>query len=548
MHNPSRTIWFLSHRQHYDPRIYHIMSIYRDHGWHTVLFDPPEDQALSLEWAELAFVPWRPVAPLTLYAVDRKIANEPLKTFLADLPTTADGKLQRRGPVRYHWTQHAGLALLTFQVDGESQRCVYDPASDTLWSSPSTHSHAELTALAIAQPHHSGASPQVLAAQLPEFTLSETPQDYVLQRPAGYDQGEEFAIDKTNGLVRHRTLPRRYHFQADEFFGYHFDYRGFKDQVYEYIWELDLVSFYLAQPTHRTPDVVFVSDLPVLPVGVMLKEIFNCKLIIDCHEWWSEQERIWNPEATDKIAAIDRWEKQLYAQCDAAITVGTTLAQTMSKHFGVPFHYVPTCVFDLPNLPARNPRFWQERANIPEEASVVLFQGGLSSNRNLENLMRATSYFADDQYLVVCGDGSFRAEMEAVLKNDGRPDRVRMLGWQPQLELWQYTLHADLGIIPYTHTLPYFQLSAPNKLSEYHVCELPMLVDRCMLELARVVNEDKIGRAENLSKPVDMGQAIASMLADKKALAAYRAAYDKAADRFTRAQCDVYMSHILEVE
>lgn len=45
-----------------------------------------------------------------------------------------------------------------------------------------------------------------------------------------------------------------------------------------------------------------------------------------------------------------------------------------------------------------------------------------------------------------------------------------------------------------------------------------------------------------------MGQAIASMLADKKALAAYRAAYDKAADRFTRAQCDVYMSHILEVE
>lgn len=549
MPNPSRTIWFLTHHQHYDPRIYHIMSIYRDCGWHTVLFDPPEDQASSLEWAELASVPWRPLAPLVLHAVDRQIVSETVRVFLADVPTVEDGKrLQRRGSVLFQWTQHTDATLLTFQVDGELERYVYCPVSDALWSSPLTCSHAELTALAIAQAHHSRASPQDLAAQLPEFTLSETTQEYLLHRPAGYDEGEELAIDKANGLARRRTLPRRYHYQVDEFFHRHFDFGDFKYNVYEYIWELDLVRSYLAQPTHASPDVVFVSDLPVLPVGVMVKEVFNCKLVIDCHEWWSEQERIWNANAAKKIAKIDYWEKRLYAQCDAAITVSATLAQTMSKHFGIPFQYVPTCVFDLPSLPTSNPCFWQERADIPEEASVVLFQGGLSSNRNLENLMRATRYFADGQYLVICGDGGFRAKMEAVLKDEGCPDRVRMLGWQPQLELWQYTLHADLGIIPYTHTLEYFRLSAPNKLSEYHVCKVPMLVDRCMAELVRVVSEDKIGLVANLSEPEDMGLAIASTLADKKALAAYRAAYDKAAQRFTRSQCEVHMSKLLEME
>jgi len=542
-----RTIWFLSHRQHYDPRIYHIMSLYRDRGWHTVLFDPPEDQAASLEWTELVEIPWQPLAPLGLYTADRHTASEAVKRFLDNLPTTSAAALQRWGPVRYQQTQQANGPLLTFQVDGELQRYVYDPASHTLWSSPLTHTHTELTALAIAQTGRSGVAPEDLAAQLPDFTLSETERDYLLKRPAAYDQGEELAIDKVTGLVRRRILPRRYHYQADQFLGRRFDYSGFKAEVYEYIWELDMVSFHIAQPTRRTPDVVFVSDLPVLPIGIMLKETLGCKLILDCHEWWSEQERIWNPNAATKIAAIDRWEKKLYPHCDAALTVSETLAHAMSEHFSMPFHYVPTCVFDLPALPARNPRFWQERADIPEGASVVLFQGGLSSNRNLENLMRATRYLANDQYLVVCGDGSFRAKMEAVLKKDGRPDRVRILGWQPQLQLWHYTMHADLGIIPYTHSLRYYQLSAPNKLSEYHVCELPMLVDRCMSELARVVTEDGIGRAEDLADPAAMGQTIASMLADKSTLATYRAGYVTAAKRFTRAQCNAYMQPIFEM-
>lgn len=547
MSTPTRTIWFLSHRQHYDPRIYHIMSVYRDLGWRTVLFDPPVDQASSLEWAELVSSPWRPVQGLVLRAADKQTAPKQVATFLAKLPTDADSKLRRRGSVRYQQTQHAGATLTAFQFDGELQRYVYDQTSDKLWSAPLDHCHAELTALAIAQARADADAVTKIAAQLPEFTLEVTEQDYVLQRPAGYDQGDELAIDKNTGLVRRRALPRRYHYQPDVFFGRRFDYSQFKSEVYEYVWEFDLVRQYLEQPTHHAPDVVFVSDLPVLPVGVMLKEAFGCKLVIDCHEWWCEQERIWNTEPGNKLETIDRWERTLYTQCDAAITVSNSLAQTMSEHFGKPFHYVPTCVFDLPLLPKHNPNFWQERAGLPEGASVVLFQGGLSTNRNLENLMRATRYFADDQYLVICGGGDYRSEMEAILKKEGKPDRARLLGWQPQLDLWQYTMHADMGIIPYTHSLRYYQLSAPNKLSEYHVCELPMLVDNRMIELAGVVNEDKVGRTADLSDPASMGQAIAAMLADKPALAAYRQAYGVAAKRFTREQCKEYMNPILEM-
>lgn len=547
MSNSSRTIWFLSHRQHYDPRIYHIMSVYRSQGWRTVLFDPPEAQASALEWAELVSPPWQPVGELVLREATKSAATSQVKKFLVDLPSDVGPKLQRRDAVRYQQTVHEGSSLVTFQVDGEAQRYVYDQNADKLWSAPVGQCHAELTALAIAQVRSNADAVTKLAAQLPEFVLENTEPDYILQRPAGYDRGEEYAIDKHTGLVRRRTLPRRYHYQQDLFFGRNFDYTRFKAEVYEYIWEFDLVQLYLAQSTHHAPDAVFISDLPTLPIGVMLKEVFGCKLIIDCHEWWCEQERIWNPEPADKLAAIDRWEKELYTKCDAAITVSNSLAKTMSKHFGISFHYVPTCVFDLPVLPAHNPNFWQERVGLPEGASVALFQGGLSTNRNLENLMRATRYLDDDQYLVICGGGDFCSEMQSILKREGNPDRVRMLGWQPQLDLWQYTMHADLGIIPYTHSLHYYQLSAPNKLSEYHVCQLPMLVDKRMIELAGVVNEDKVGCTADLSDPVAMGQVIASILADKSALQDYRAAYRVASKRFTRAQCKDYLNPILEM-
>ncbi|EPD46116.1 MULTISPECIES: glycosyltransferase [Delftia] len=542
------TIWFLSHRQHYDPRIYHIMAVYRDRGWHTVLFDPPAAQASALEWAELADIPWYPCTPLTTHEVAREGASEAVQAFLADLPSESNKGLKRIGSVRYQQTRNSVKDLIAFQVDGESQRYIYDRIAGQLWASPLGHSHAEMTAHAIAQACHFGGSTDELVSQLAGFTLEETSENYFLRREAGYERGEEFSIDKATGLVRQRLLPRKAHYRDENFLGHYFDYSDFKARVYEYVWEQDLVNLYLDKNPDKKPDVVFVSDLPVLPVGVMLKKAFGAKLIIDCHEWWSEQENIWNSSATDKIAAIDRWEKNLYVQCDSAITVSQTLAQTMSQHFGVPFHYVPTCVFDLNQLPARNPRFWQERVGLPENSSVVLFQGGLSSNRNLENLMRATAYFEEDQYLVICGDGGFRSEMEEILKRSGRPDRVRMLGWQPQLDLWQYTMHADLGIIPYTHTVRYYQLSAPNKLSEYHACELPMLVDKKMIELARVVNEDKIGRVEDLSSYEVMGLAIASMLRNKGELESYRVAYERVPERFTRTQCEKYMQPVFEME
>ena len=34
-------------------------------------------------------------------------------------------------------------------------------------------------------------------------------------------------------------------------------------------------------------------DLPTLPIGVMLKEVLGCTLMVDCHEWWYKQTRLW---------------------------------------------------------------------------------------------------------------------------------------------------------------------------------------------------------------------------------------------------------------
>ena len=553
-HSPC--IWFLSHRTHYDPRIYHIMSVFRALGWHTVLFDPAPEQYGSLEWAELVDTPWEPLAaPIFTRCDIDALAPKIVRWLLhfvakSEVVSYAEKGIEKASHgISFQVIKEQSGLCVAFGVTGQPLHYVYELSTQHLYVARIRQDAVHMLAIALADALKRGADFSTLSKQIllpDDYVLEAKDGFYLLSCPAGYEHGHEIMIDIHTYMLRERVTPRRYHYADDDFGGRRFEYAAFKNEVYGYIWELDTVRDYLSRPDANLPNVVFVSDLPTLPIGAMLKDIYGCKLIVDCHEWWSEQERIWNPDAEQKIASIDRWEKALYQRCDAAMTVSKSLAAEMSTYFGMRFHYVPTCVFELPDIPERREIFWKSHANIPEGSSVILFQGGFSTNRNLETLMRATRYLHDNQYLVVCGDGAIRTELEAILAKEGNPAQVRMLGWKKQLELWEYTLNADVGIIPYSNALRYYRLSAPNKLSEYHVCQLPMLVDSGMIELTSIVIDDGVGRCADFSSAESMGVAIAEMLADSDALSNYREAYKKAIKRFTRAQCRVYMDSIIQ--
>ena len=99
-----------------------------------------------------------------------------------------------------------------------------------------------------------------------------------------------------------------------------FDFQDFRKILFEYSPILEQVRRALPE---ETPDLVYVADLPTLPIGVMLKEVLGCTLMVDCHEWWYKQTRLWESTWAEKIALAEKSEAELYPKCDVCITVGT---------------------------------------------------------------------------------------------------------------------------------------------------------------------------------------------------------------------------------
>lgn len=310
-----------------------------------------------------------------------------------------------------------------------------------------------------------------------------------------------------------------------------FDFAEYKKIVYDFSPILENVKNKLKEDK---PDLVYVADLPTLPIGTMLKGVTGCKLIIDCHEWWYKQARLWEASFAKKIELSEKAEKELYPKCDLCITVGNYLANDMSKCYDKHFETVYSCMSaDLSVKPEDyNKNIWFEMFGIPVGKKISVFQGSMTTLRNLDNLARATKYMDDDQYLIVVGGGPYEGEFKKILVNEGNPERVYFTGWVNQKDLMKYTVNADLGVLPYSAMDEYFSYSVPNKLMEYFEASVPMLFDISMKEISMVAGENNVGVGADLSNAEIFGNMIKNLLNSSDKLLEMKNNYTSCKDKF----------------
>jgi len=322
--------------------------------------------------------------------------------------------------------------------------------------------------------------------------------DYSYSQKALYKIVSNYFIDATPTLL---------HYDCGE-------YKNFRDVIYDYSPILASVDQHAEEP----PSIIYVADLPTLPIGIMAKEAFSCPLIIDCHEWWRRQSMLWEPKATAKIALIDHYEKELYPKADLRITVGKELAAAMGEEFYAPFETVFSVVnTSLMPDQADGRHTLASLLGLPEDSKTAIFQGSLTTLRNLETLMKATKFLAESHYLVICGGGPYEERMRKILDANGNPARVIWVGWIPQNELMRYTQGADVGILPYVAIDDYYAMSMPNKLMEYINAGLPIIADTSMLEISNMISENEIGQTTDCRDPQILGSSINRFLLDDNA-------------------------------
>jgi glycosyltransferase involved in cell wall biosynthesis len=274
--------------------------------------------------------------------------------------------------------------------------------------------------------------------------------------------------------------------------------------------------------------VLHAHDLNTLPAAVLAARGRDTRIVFDAHELYPE---------VSTLSARERrvWrfvERRLIRRPDAVVTVCESIAEHLRERYAIA---KPAILHNCPPRTARpvavDSTLLRRRAGLEDrDDPIVLYQGGLTPNRGLEELVRAARYL-ERGVLVLMGDGRLRPALEELVARLALHDRVRLIPAVPQAALLAHTAGADVGVIPYKAVGLNNTYSTPNKLFEYMAAGLPVAGSR-LPELCRFIEGYELGVTFDPERPDDIGMALNYLLGPAVSRAALAANARAAAERY----------------
>jgi glycosyltransferase involved in cell wall biosynthesis len=232
-------------------------------------------------------------------------------------------------------------------------------------------------------------------------------------------------------------------------------------------------------------------------------------LVYDAHELYHAQEVL--PPRVRRMYL--RKERRLIRRAAAVITVNDFLAQALERLHGIgPVHVLyntadPDPAFD----PGRARETSPLRARAPGTGPILLYQGWIAPERNIEALVRAMAHVPPPARLAVVGYGDHAPRLEQLARDLGLGGRVHFLGRVPSEEMLSYTAGGDLGLIPYLPIDDNHRYCSPNKFFEYVQAGVPVLAHDLPFFRQMAARHGVVACAD-FASPEALGAAIASLL------------------------------------
>jgi glycosyltransferase involved in cell wall biosynthesis len=171
-------------------------------------------------------------------------------------------------------------------------------------------------------------------------------------------------------------------------------------------------------------------------------------------------------------AVLARMERGWARAADRVFTVNQPYATELANRFGVAMPViVMNCSYRF-SSPAPQPRRFHERLGLDAETRVVLYQGGFSVGRGVEQLMAAIRQ-VPGCVLVVMGYGALEAEFRAAAERPEHEGRVHVIPAVPPTELLDWVASADVVGVLFQHDTLNNYLSTPNKFLEAMAAGVP---------------------------------------------------------------------------
>lgn len=231
--------------------------------------------------------------------------------------------------------------------------------------------------------------------------------------------------------------------------------------------------------------IVNCHILSVLPLGILFKWFAKSKLVYDTHEL--ETEVVGAVGIRKVISKVV--ERMLIHFADIIIVVSDSIAKWYKDQYKLKEVHI------IRNVPYRqenkieHSNILKEKFSIRDDEILFIFQGSFSEDRGIELLLNVFSKINKGKHIVFIGNGVLEnvvKEYENNFSNIHHHPAVK-----PE-EIAIYTKSADVGISLTENTCLNHYYSLPNKVFEYILSGLPLIVSD-FPDMGEIVEENGCG-------------------------------------------------------
>lgn len=259
-----------------------------------------------------------------------------------------------------------------------------------------------------------------------------------------------------------------------------------------------------------------------LPVALDLGRRARVPVVYDARDIYLEARNLARMPAP--VRTVFGWlERRWTRRATRVVTVNEAYATELEMRLGVER---PLVVMNCPGRSeVRNHRRrrFHERLGLPPTSQVLLYHGGLTADRGIEELLAALPSIRPSAHLVLMGYGPLRDVFIARAQDDPAVrGRVHILDAVPPTELLDWVAAADVAVMPIQPTTLNHRLTTPNKLFEAMAAGVPLVASN-LPGMAAIVAATGCGRLCDPTDIADLARAIEAILtADPIELEEYR--------------------------
>jgi glycosyltransferase involved in cell wall biosynthesis len=209
-------------------------------------------------------------------------------------------------------------------------------------------------------------------------------------------------------------------------------------------------------------------------------------------------------------AVIRRYERSAAQSADGVVTANDAYARELARRLDVP---LPVVVLNCPPraLPqAVQPRRFHEALGLAPGTRVVLYHGGFTAERGIEELIAAIP-LVERAVLVLLGFGPLAGRYEAIAADPASAGRIRVLPAVVPAELLDWVASADVAAMAILPTTLNHRLTTPNKLFEAIAAGVPVVASD-LPGMAAIIHSLDSGRLVDPNDPVAIAAGLTDVL------------------------------------